>query len=461
MTAILHDIQQSGLVAASCGGDNAPIARSPLFVDVFAGAGGLSLGLKRAGWKGIFAIEKDACAFKTLSANFPADESLLSYDWPKSIERKAWDIHDLLSMREESLDSFVGKVDLLAGGPPCQGFSHAGRRQPEDPRNRLFEAYLELVRILRPRLVLVENVRGFESDFKAKDQKPVKNFAVALRKGLSNSYDVASAVIQSRDFGVPQARPRFFLVGALKELCSKEGISSFFDDLERHVDEFLEQRGLPRWPSAKEAISDLEISRNGTVDCIECKGFQEIAYKAPLTSFQRAMRDGHEGAPSDMRLARHRPDIRNRFSAIIKSCHEEGRLNVTISPKVRKAHKLKKMAIRVLDPLNAAPTVTSLPDDLLHYSEPRILTVRETARLQSFPDWFSFKGNYTTGGHRRRNEVPRFTQVANAVPPLLAEQLGLALTRIVLGFRSTELPVQRFADDDQSCSVSQEFLSKV
>ena len=73
-----------------------------------------------------------------------------------------------------------------------------------------------------------------------------------------------------------------------------------------------------------------------------------------------------------------------------------------------------------------------------HYSEPRILTVRETARLQSFPDWFSFKGKYTTGGHRRRNEVPRFTQVANAVPPLLAEQLGLALLRIIRGFGPIE-----------------------
>ena len=400
----------------------------------------------------------------SLSRKMPALSRLFRQTFPPTMARcpmtglrvskeRHGDIHDLLSKREEALTSLAGKVDLLAGGPPCQGFSHAGRRQPDDPRNRLFEAYLDLVRILRPRLVLVENVRGFKSEFKGTGIGTVRNFAEALQQGLSTCYDVASAVIQSRDFGVPQVRPRFFLVGALKEVSIKEDIATFFDDMELNVDDFLEKRRLPRWPTARDAISDLEISRNGTVDCIECKGFQEIGYKSPQTPYQRAMRDGHEGAPSDMRLARHRPDIRNRFSAIIKSCHEEGRLNVTISPKVRKAHKLKKMAIRVLDPMDTAPTVTSLPDDLLHYSEPRILTVRETARLQSFPDWFSFKGNYTTGGHRRRNEVPRFTQVANAVPPLLAEQLGLALIRIFLGFRSTELPVQCFADNYQSFSV--------
>ena len=419
-------------------GTSLQVVPPPSFVDVFAGGGGLSLGLKRAGWKGLFAIEKDAFAFETLSENFPQDDGPLSHNWPQDIERKAWDIHALLSERHEALASLEGKVDLLAGGPPCQGFSHAGRRQPDDPRNRLFEAYLELVRILRPRLVLVENVRGFKSNFKKSDHRPVTNFAVALEKGLSANYDVTSAVIQSRDFGVPQARPRFFLVGALKDVASAEAVATFFDGLERHVDGFLHQRQLPRWPTARDAISDLEVSRNGTVNCPECKGFQSIGYKAPRTAYQRAMRDGYEGTPPDTRLARHRPDIRERFSAIINSCYEEGRLNVTISPEIRKTHNLKKMAIRVLDPLDAAPTVTSLPDDLLHYSEPRILTVRETARLQSFPDWFSFKGKYTTGGHRRRNEVPRFTQVANAVPPLLAEQLGLALLRIIRGFGPIE-----------------------
>lgn len=94
---------------------------------------------------------------------------------------------------------------------------------------------------------------------------------------------------------------------------------------------------------------------------------------------------------------------------------------------MRERHGINKLATRVLDPAKAAPTITSMPDDLIHYAEPRTLTVRENARLQTFPDWFEFRGKYTTGGERRAREVPRFTQVANAVPPLVAEMWGEVL----------------------------------
>ena len=411
-------------------GTGANAISPPSFVDAFAGCGGLSLGLMRAGWRALFAIEKDPFAFETLSTNLPSGDGPLTYDWPAGIEARAWDIHELLLERKSTLADLAGKVDLLAGGPPCQGFSHAGRRQTEDPRNKLFQAYLELVEILRPRFVLVENVQGFKSDFRRSDRLAVKNFAAALRQGLSADYDVASAVIQACDYGVPQTRPRFFLIGAQKEVASGDRIATFFADLEREAYRFLCERQLSHRPTAKDAISDLELVRNGTIPSVDSKGFEEIAYKSPRTPYQRTMHAGWEGVPPDTRLARHRPDIRDRFAAIIRICREEGLINAALSAEVRKAYNLKKKTIRVLDPLSPAPTITSLPDDLLHYTEPRILTVRENARLQSFPDWFAFKGNYTTGAHRRSKEVPRFTQVANAVPPLLAEQLGQALLRI-------------------------------
>jgi DNA (cytosine-5)-methyltransferase 1 len=408
---------------------SAPDAPKPVFIDVFAGCGGLSLGLKRAGWGGLFAIEKDAFAFETLDANFPAGGAL-SYGWPETIERRAWDIHELLANRRDALEAFEGEVDLLAGGPPCQGFSEAGRRRHDDPRNRLFEDYLTLVGIIRPRLVLIENVRGFQTDFSAPKGGEIKNFAAALRARLEAEYHTTSAVIRASEFGVPQSRPRFFLVGARRDSVPVSKLESFFQVLADRRAIFLSRRGLPRSPSARDAISDLEVSRNGTIPCSECVGFESIGYVEPRTQFQEVMRDGYDGIPPDTRLARHRPDIRERFKAIIRACQDEGRLNTTISAEVRKAHGLKKIAIRVLDPLSAAPTITSLPDDLLHYSEPRTLSVRENARLQTFPDWFAFKGKYTTGGDRRRREVPRFTQVANAVPPLLAEQIGLVLLEL-------------------------------
>ncbi|WP_292227538.1 DNA cytosine methyltransferase [Mesorhizobium sp.] len=407
--------------------------RKPTFIDVFAGCGGLSLGLKRAGWRGLLAIERDKFAFDTLSSNFSGGREGLTYDWPEGIERRAWDISELLRIRQKELSQLAGSVDLLAGGPPCQGFSHAGRRRPDDPRNQLFEAYLELVSIVRPKAVLIENVRGFTSSFDRREHGGIVNFAHTLQERLQRDYDTISAVVKASDLGVPQSRPRFFLAGVLKDQGLAESLKGFFDSLYEYSSPFLKMRGLPKKVTARDAISDLEVGHNGAVQCFECPGFEAIDYKAPRSAYQIAMRDGFEGKPSDTRLARHRPEIVERFASIIRSSREEGRLNVSISPETRRAHGLKKMAIRVMDPLSPAPTITSLPDDLLHYSEPRTLTVRENARLQSFPDWFSFKGKYTTGGNLRTKEVPRFTQVANAVPPLVAEQIGLCLARLLTG----------------------------
>ncbi|MEQ9056835.1 MAG: DNA cytosine methyltransferase [Roseovarius confluentis] len=427
-------------------GVGGPSRPAPTFIDAFAGCGGLSLGLKRAGWRGLFAIEKAAFAFETLNTNFPPNAERLGYDWPETIERQAWDIRQLIDMRVEALHGLAGRVDLIAGGPPCQGFSHAGRRRADDPRNRLFEAYLELVAIVRPRLVLIENVRGFTSDFQRKDGE-IENFAETLQARLGTTYSTTNRMLKASDLGVPQARPRFFLIGIRKDLGDSERLGGFFDRLVRDSGAFLQAHGLDKVATARDAISDLEVGFAGKLACVECKGFEAIGYKGPRTRFQEAMRDGHAGAPSDTRLARHRPDIAVRFASIIAACREEGRLNVTISAETRKAHGLKKMAIRVLDPLAPAPTITSLPDDLLHYSEPRTLSVRENARLQTFPDWFQFKGKYTTGGTLRAREVPRFTQVANAVPPLLAEQLGLGLLRLIGA--SVDMPIECIANGDE------------
>lgn len=424
-------------------------ASAPTFIDVFAGCGGLSLGLKRAGWRGLFAIEKDRFAFDTLSTNFPGDGGPLSYSWPEAIERAPWDIAELLRARSDALEALAGTVDLIAGAPPCQGFSHAGRRCPDDPRNHLFEAYLELVRIVRPRMVLVENVRGFTSSFARRGNPGITNFAKTLGDRLSADYETISTILKVSDFGVPQSRSRFFLVGVRKGELAGDGLSRFFSDLHQHTDDFLALRGLPRRPTAHDAIGDLEVGRNGTVPCDDCAGFEAIDYKEPRSAYQIFMHNGYEGCPPDTRLARHRPDIRERFASIIRTSCEEGRLNVSISSETRKAHGLKKMAIRVMDPLSPAPTITSLPDDLLHYSEPRTLTVRENARLQSFPDWFKFKGKYTTGGHLRTKEVPRFTQVANAVPPLVAEQIGLRLLALI-GGEPIDMGDKRIADSGES-----------
>ena len=130
-----------------------------------------------------------------------------------------------------------------------------------------------------------------------------------------------------------------------------------------------------------------------------------------------------------VRLAKHKPEISERFMRIIQDpeCVRGGLMSLA----QREKYGLKKHRICLMHEKNPAPTITTLPDDVLHYSEPRILTVRESARLQSFPDWFQFRGKFTTGGSRRTKECPRYTQVGNAVPPYLARAIGLAIRSVL------------------------------
>jgi len=403
--------------------------RQPTFVDVFAGCGGLSLGFLQAGWRGLFAIEKNGAPFETLKQNLLDDRRSYRFDWPEWLPQK--EICAMQFVREHSANaiSLRGSVDALVGGPPCQGYSSAGKRDPLDPRNSLFETYLEFVDLLQPKLILIENVRGMTLDFPDPSQAGKQfNYSQKLLSALSNTYTLHTRMLDLSKFGVPQSRTRFFVIGIRKDLSLIPNLEADpFAKIERERPSFLLAKALIEGISAKAALSDLEVQRNGTVDSPDSTGFSAIAYRSPITPYQRLMREGAEGAPPDTRLANHRKEIRERFAKIILECHSEGRLNVSLSRDAREAYGLKKQATRVLDPDRPAPTVTSMPDDLLHYREARALTVRENARLQSFPDWFGFAGQYTTGGHRRRSEVPRFTQVANAVPPLAAEAIGISL----------------------------------
>jgi DNA (cytosine-5)-methyltransferase 1 len=369
----------------------------------------------QAGCTGLFAIERDKFAFETLSANLLARRGRYRFQWPTWLPVQSTSISTVLSKYQKKLSALSGSVDILVGGPPCQGFSSAGRREHDDPRNKLFKSYLSLVELIQPKIVLIENVRGFTVDF----ARSKKNYASKLRDALAEKYVVHEELLDLSCFGVPQSRTRYLLIGSERGLFRDNP----FDELKGRVPAFLRSVGLSAPVSSWSAISDLEVTRNGRRPSVETPGFDEIAYSKPLTRYQRAMHDGASSL-TDLRLARHSPDIANRFAQIIELSHAEGRLNTKMSSDLRLRFGLQKHSLRVLDPDRPAPTITSMPDDLLHYIEPRALTVRENARLQSFPDWFAFKGKYTTGGELRRREVPRFTQVANAVPPLASRAIG-------------------------------------
>lgn len=394
-----------------------------LFVDAFAGCGGLSLGLLQAGLRGLFAIEHDGAAFETLRTNLVDGKRPYRFSWPVWLPKQPIGIEILLQKYESELRSLAGSVDVLVGGPPCQGFSSAGRRKHDDPRNKLVASYLRIVEILKPSAVIIENVRGFTVSFKTADG--VDNYAHKVRQALSAEYEVHERLLDLSKFGVPQLRTRYFIVAFRPGICSRDP----FEMLDERLPSFLRTIGLRVPVTSSSAISDLEMSRGGTQDSRDTPGFTEIRYTKPVTKYQRLMNSA--AAPGDLRLARHSAAIQRRFQQIIDLSHAEGRLNTSISAKVKARFRLRKQALRVLDPDRPAPTITSMPDDLLHYREARTLTVRENARLQSFPDWFSFRGKYTSGGQRRRHEVPRFTQVANAVPPLVARALGELIDQIM------------------------------
>jgi DNA (cytosine-5)-methyltransferase 1 len=184
------------------------------FIDVFAGCGGLSLGLSQAGLQGVFAVERDDCAFKTFETNFLNPSKGHHFRWPTWLPKRAISIDNLLRKYRPELASLEGRIDLLAGGPPCQGFSSAGRRQSDDPRNQLFRSYLKLVRIIKPKVVLIENVRGFTVDFEGENRSD--NYSAKLVKALSNEYFVHDALLNLSAFGVPQNRVRYFVIAFQK-----------------------------------------------------------------------------------------------------------------------------------------------------------------------------------------------------------------------------------------------------
>ncbi len=413
-----------------------------MFVDLFAGCGGLSLGLAKSGWTGLFAIERSPDAFSTLRHNLVEqtsyNEIIGRFAWPEWLEVAPWEIREFLRVHRGSLESLKSHVDLVAGGPPCQGFSLAGRRDYDDPRNQLFKYYLEVVSILRPALVLLENVKGISvpfgrrelSDYEDSDASTDTSYALRISNELDGiGYDVEPHVVRAVQFGVPQYRPRYFIVGVRKDLIPERGKMRLQMRLDSIRVRFLEERGLPvdQSVTVADAISDMTVAANGTRpwgNRGEKSAFREIAYKGPRTAYQKLMHGAMgEESPNSLRLPNHRQDTIERFEKIHATC----RKGTQLSDQDRRRLGVRKIILVPLSPDHPSHTVTTLPDDLLHYSEARIHTVRENARLQSFPDWFAFQGKYTTGGHERKSECPRYTQVGNAVPPLLAEAIGTVL----------------------------------
>ena len=396
-------------------------------IDLFAGAGGLSLGLYQAGWEGLFAIEKNTFAFETLKYNLIDNKK--HFNWPDWLPQTEHDINEVLTNYPKQLKSLRGKVDLVAGGPPCQGFSMAGKRVEADVRNQLVFSYIKFIELVQPKMILFENVKGFTYAFDKNKKDGSEPYSHKVIRGLEDlGYNVKPHVIDFSKYGIPQRRKRFILVGVQKEIGSPENFEKLVME---NRDAVLAQKGLKSTNTLRDAISDL-LRSTGEVPSPDRKGFYSGIYgKKKLTAYQKWMRGDYPQThiiADSHSFAKQAPEKIACYTRLLAEYPQKGK---RIDGEARAQWDIKQRGITILDSDTIAPTITGSPDDYLHYSEPRIMTVRECARIQSFPDWYEIRAKYTTGGDMRKIEVPRYSQVGNAIPPLFAEQAGIVLKEML------------------------------
>lgn len=397
--------------------------RQPQYIDIFAGCGGISLGLHQAGLKGLFAVEKSSDAFLTLKYNLIDKHT--HFEWPDWLPLKNWNIDRLLKTKFGLLTELRGQVDLVVGGPPCQGFSVVGPRQAQDKRNKLIHSYLKFIEIVQPSTIMFENVRGFTIKFSnSKKHNKTAYSEILINKLNELGYtDARGEMVDMSEYGVPQRRQRFVVIATQQGVADK-----IFQQLEIQREKFFSEKGIQAKNSTSAALSDLE-KKHGTTECPDSKRFRSGIISSSPNKLQRYFRlaQATTYTPDSHRFVNHTPEIEKVFKKLLETAPR----NKRIWGDERTIYGIKKRNVTVLHPNEPSLTITTIPDDFVHYSEPRVMTVRECARLQTFPDWFEFKGRYTTGGERRIKQTPRYTQVGNAVPPLFAEQLGLAIKKVL------------------------------
>ena len=305
----------------------------------------------------------------------------------------------------------------------------AGRRNENDNRNSLVKKYIQFIRLVKPKIIFFENVKGFTLEFKSNKDKG-KEYSNYVQNALNRAgYFVKGKLINFSDFGIPQKRTRFILVGIRKDIlnASRQLAECFFDEIYSCRYSFLKSKKLKPKVNVEEAISDL-LWQHGKRTSPDSKRFRHGIYGKASSNYQKIMRKNQKKIkilPDSHRFANHTKATSDRFQYAIQH---------SLGPKKYREHfLLKKSGTKLLLKNDSTPTLTTLPDDYIHYSEPRILTVREYARIQSFPDWFAIKGKYTTGGKQRTQEVPRYSQIGNAIPPLFAEQSGIVLKEMLNG----------------------------
>jgi DNA (cytosine-5)-methyltransferase 1 len=366
----------------------------PTVVELFAGAGGLMLGLEQAGFRALVANEVHAHPCMTLRRNFP--------DVPV-VESSIRDLsgRDLLRAAGFTGRRRMPEVDLVAGGPPCQGFSTAGLKDPKDPRNTLIGEFIRIVSELRPRFFLLENVTGLVT---MRGGELYENVEFELDK---LGYKFHHASLFAKEYGVPQMRKRLIVLGARDDAPPPHP-----EPTHREMSSQMMLIGDDARPfvTCGEALTDLpQIGAGETATEYD---------REPSTEYQRRMRAGSD-VVFNHQASRHRTEIMEIYALV-----PPGGNWMQLPPEQRGG----KQGVQRWPLDGLARTVTTAPEDFLHPVLNRIPTIRELARIQSFPDRFEFMGQRTAGNSMRRlGYCSQSQQVGNAVPPLLAEAVGRSI----------------------------------
>ena len=331
-------------------------------LDLFCGAGGLSLGFERAGFSIVKAIDIDKWAIETYNYNR---------------KEKVAEVKDVSSVDKDFIKS-IGSVDGIIGGPPCQGFSTSGQRLIDDERNKLYREYFRVLEEVNPKFFVIENVTGLLTFAKG----AVKNDII--RRANALGYKVFLDTLDTSKFGIPQIRLRIIFIGIKKELCNKD---------------FVFPVGNKKPITILDAIDDLPSLDNGE---------DNTKYnKPPRTESERIIRDGMTELHNHI-LSKHTEDTKKTISLV-----PEGGSIMDVPLELRGGRNYHAL-LRKMDRNKPALCIDTGHRTYFHYEEKRIPSTREVARLQSFPDSFVFIGP--------RNDQQK--QVGNAVPPLLAEAIA-------------------------------------
>ncbi|SFF23909.1 DNA (cytosine-5)-methyltransferase 1 [Paenibacillus algorifonticola] len=327
------------------------------------------------------------------------------------------------------------EISVVVGGPPCQGFSLTGKRDENDFRNFLFLEFLKIIKLVKPKYFVMENVEGILSykfsEFVGLSGRVYENHFVTQiirEEAYKIGYEVRFEQLNAKNYGVPQNRPRVIFFG---------------HRIKKYKNKKVDLVSPPEFPGKKsevitvyEAISDLSFLTNG-------KESDKYNENFIVTNYQKQLRQGitpningqtiMAHSLKNHKAAKHQNRTERRFS-LLKSGESIGELLKRLDKKQYKELKTKKYRCTKLHINDVAPTVLTLPDDIVHYEKgnSRILTVRELARLQSFDDSFEFLGKRTTGGVRRKLETPQYTQVGNAVPPLFARAIAIEIRKALI-----------------------------